>query len=284
MVAAVLERFERLSGANYPGLTIEWEQSLRNGTLLGTAILATGRIQPFTLLLKSDGEGLVVRCVSPVGRVEPESTMAAVEESVRRRRVRIGVILGREEALYDLTVEDDVLLGDPSHDVPRVAALLSRVVDQSDILEQIHLPLVDQPMAAFESDLKRERGPAVLDWKQWCHGLDRISVDRDGLEMVATNERRQRIAIRETADTFELTGVVARPAAIDAVPDVPLRTWRRNRATQLVGFRLDQKSRVVGEAWVPKVGLNRDEFMLYVKRVAAECDLFEYHLTGKVRE
>jgi hypothetical protein len=37
--------------------------------------------------------------------------------------------------------------------------LLRRVVEQSDILEQIHLPLLDQPMASFESDLKREGGP-----------------------------------------------------------------------------------------------------------------------------
>ena len=124
----------------------------------------------------------------------------------------------------------------------------------------------------------------MLDWKQWCHGLDSISVDRDGVEVVTTDERRQRVTIHETADTFELTAIVARPAVIDAIPDVPLRAWRRNRATQLVGFNLDQRNRLVGEAWVPKAGLNRDEFLLYVRRVAAECDLFEYHLTGKTRE
>jgi len=36
---------------------------------------------------------------------------------------------------------------------------------------------------------------------------------------------------------------------------------------QLVGFRLDQKGRLVGEAWVPKAGLSGDEFLLYVERV-----------------
>jgi hypothetical protein len=41
----------------------------------------------------------------------------------------------------------------------------------------------------------------------------------------------------------------------------------------VLGFRLDQKGRLVGEAWVPKAGLSRDEFLLYVKRVADECDL-----------
>ena len=95
--------------------------------------------------------------------------------------------------------------------------------------------------------------------------------------------RHQRISISETAETFELTSIVARAAAICDIPDVALRAWRRNQAMQLVGFRLDQKGRLLGEAWVPKAGLTRDEFLLCVKRVADECDLFEYHLTGKDR-
>ena len=123
----------------------------------------------------------------------------------------------------------------------------------------------------------------MLDWTQWCRGLDDISVYRDGVEVVTDDERRRRIAIRETEETFELTGIVARPTAIDAIPDVFLRAWRRNRSTQLVGFKLDPKNRLVGEAWVPKAGLNRDEFLLYVRRVAAECDLFEHNLTGKTQ-
>jgi hypothetical protein len=102
--------------------------------------------------------------------------------------------------------------------------------------------------------------------------------------VITHGERQHRIALRETADTYELTGTVARLAALSAVPDVPLRTWRRNRGMQLVGFRVDPKGRLVGEAWVPKAGLGRDEFLTYVRRVAAECDLFEYHLTGKDRE
>jgi hypothetical protein len=124
----------------------------------------------------------------------------------------------------------------------------------------------------------------VLDWKHMCRGLDGISVDEDGVEVVMADGRRQRITIIETDETLELTGIVARPAAIDSVPDMPLRAWRRNRAMQFVGFRLDQKNRLVGEAWVPRAGLSCDEFLLYLKRVAAECDLFEYQLTGKDRE
>ena len=154
--ATVVDRFERLAGAKYEAPTITWEPSERNGMLLGTAKLPTGRIQPFALLLKSDGERLVVRCVSPVGRVGPEETMAAVEKSALMRHVRIGAIIGRDEASYDLTVEEDVLLGDSEHDIPRVTLLLRRVAEHADALEQIHLPLLDQALEVFEAELQDE--------------------------------------------------------------------------------------------------------------------------------
>ena len=158
LVGSVLNRFQKLSTADYGGVPIAWETSQRKGALLGTATLSNGRCQPFALLLRSEGERLVIRCVSPVGRVEPDSTMAAVEESARVRRVRLGAIVGREAASYDLTVEDDVVLSDPSQDVVRTSALLRRVLEQTDVLEQIHLPELDQPMASFEADLRREGG------------------------------------------------------------------------------------------------------------------------------
>lgn len=156
--ASVYERFQKLARAEYAGLAIEWEPSSRNGTLLGTVKLTTGRIQPIALFLKSDGERVVVRCVSPVGLVEPESIVPALEESARMRRARIGAIIGRDEASYDLTVEEDVLLGDPEHDVSRVTILLRRVAEEADALEKIHLPLLDQTLDVFEGDLKCEGG------------------------------------------------------------------------------------------------------------------------------
>jgi len=99
-----------------------------------------------------------------------------------------------------------------------------------------------------------------------------------------TGDRRQRVEIRETSDTYEFVSVVVRPSVLASVPDVPLTAWRRNRAMQTVGFRVDRKGRLVGEAWVPKAGLSRDEFLFSVRRCAAGCDLFEFHLTGKDNE
>jgi hypothetical protein len=124
----------------------------------------------------------------------------------------------------------------------------------------------------------------VSDWKQYCRGAERISVYGEGAVIVMAGERRQRVEIRETPETYEFMSIVVRPSAIASVLDVPLRAWRRNRGLQLVGFRVDRKGRLVGEAWVPKAGLSREEFLLSVRRCAAECDLFEFHLTGEDAE
>ena len=124
----------------------------------------------------------------------------------------------------------------------------------------------------------------MSDWKQLCRGAERISVDGESAVIVMAGERRQRVEIRETPETYEFVSIVVRPSAIATVRDVPLRAWRRNRGLQLVGFRVDRRGRLVGEAWVPKAGLSREAFLLSVQRCAAECDLFEFHLTGRDSE
>jgi hypothetical protein len=124
----------------------------------------------------------------------------------------------------------------------------------------------------------------VADWKAFCRTADDMTVDGDAIVVTFPDERSHRVVVEDANDAYELSAVVARPGALYGIDDVPLRAWRRNRATQLLGFRLDRKGRLVGEAWAPKLGLSREEFLNYVRRVATECDLFEYHLTGKDRE
>jgi hypothetical protein len=159
---AALERLERLTRTQFDGLDVHWERSQRNGRILGTVRLPTRRVQPFTLVLKSEGDRLILRCISPVGRVGPAEAMALIEESARENPARVGAIVGRDDVSYDLTVEDDVLLGDPSLDSARVELLLSRVAQQADVLEQIHLPDLDQALEVFEGDLSRDGGAGGL--------------------------------------------------------------------------------------------------------------------------
>jgi hypothetical protein len=153
---AALDRLDALATFSYGSLKIDWEQPNGNGMLLGTVRLRSGRIQPFAILLDSEKEHLVVRCVSPVGRVYPEGAIDVIAESVSAGRVRLGAIRARDERSYDLTVEEDVLLGSLETDALRVGMLLARVAEQADTLEQIHLPGRDQPLEDFEGDLKKE--------------------------------------------------------------------------------------------------------------------------------
>jgi len=156
-----LDRLRALPTSSYGNLKIDWEQPNGNGMLLGTVRLPNGRVQPFALLLHSEREHLVVRCVSPVGRVHPEEAIDAIAESIRTVPVRLGAIQSRDERSYDLTVEEDVLLGSRATDALRVRMLLARVAEQADTLEQVHLPGLDQPLEVFEDDLKEEGNDGI---------------------------------------------------------------------------------------------------------------------------
>jgi len=124
----------------------------------------------------------------------------------------------------------------------------------------------------------------MTDWRQMCKGAEGVTVDGDKVSVEFSNQRRHRVLVRETEEAYELSAIVARPFLIRNLVDVSLRAWQRNRSTQLMGFRLDKRGRLVGEAWIPKLGLTREEFLLFIHRLASECDHFEYLLTGKDRE
>lgn len=152
------DRFMRLAAVTLPGVEVVWEQQEEPGALLGTAKLG-GRVQPFTLLLRSVGALPAVRCISPVGRVRPGADQYAIVASAALVPVRIGAVLAREDRTYDLTAEGDVLLAPtPETDAARVAALIGRVTLQADALEQEHLPGRDEVLATFREELAQEGG------------------------------------------------------------------------------------------------------------------------------
>jgi len=137
-------------------LEIDWMPVNAPGQLMGTMKLAGGRIQPFTLFLDSLEGRLLVRCISPIGVVGLAASQAAIEESIRSIRVRLGAVVDREPGSYNLTVQEDVILGDPAFDTKRVEAMLRRVGQHADRLELIHLPEKDRPLALFSEKLIQE--------------------------------------------------------------------------------------------------------------------------------
>jgi hypothetical protein len=124
--------------------------------LFGTVMLGR-RQQPFTLLLRSFADRILVRCISPVGRVFLENHDNAVQASTAKLSVRVGAIPTEENRTYDLTIEEDVILpDDQAADAARVAWLIRHVTTTADQLEQTHLPGQDEPLATFKADLEKE--------------------------------------------------------------------------------------------------------------------------------
>jgi superfamily II DNA or RNA helicase len=150
-------RFTRLAQPHLGGVPIEWAPHPPLGALLGSASLLSGRVQPFTLLLRSERGRPVVRCVSPVGRTDPGSDPDAIVRLGARLHSRVGAIPTKVERSYDLTLEDDVLLGDPEHDFARVGLLVRRITGEADNMEREHFEdRRDVKLDVFEADLRKE--------------------------------------------------------------------------------------------------------------------------------
>ena len=117
-------------------------------------------------------------------------------------------------------------------------------------------------------------------WEGLCRAKD-LQVDGSQIQVRFADGRGHRVTVGEDGEAYGLSAFVVRRAVVEALPDLPVRVWIRNRATQLVGFRIDRQNRLVAEAWVPKVGVTAEEFQLYVRTVALESDRFEFLLTGR---
>lgn len=117
-------------------------------------------------------------------------------------------------------------------------------------------------------------------WKSMARAAD-LRVQGEQIEVRFTDGRGHRVEVSDVGEAYELKAVVVRRAVVEADPELPAGIWKRNRATQLVGFRIDDRSRIVAEAWVPKIGVTPEEFQLYVRTLAKESDRYEFLLTGR---
>lgn len=122
---------------------------------------------------------------------------------------------------------------------------------------------------------------ATADWQAWCKDED-LAVVGDTVEVTIGRSRKHRITVDDVGDAWRLAGVVvgARRSAGDGLE---LDVWQRNRRLLLAGMRFDAKDRLIGENWVPKAGLTRDEFVACVRILARACDRYEHQLTGEDR-
>ncbi len=123
----------------------------------------------------------------------------------------------------------------------------------------------------------------TTNWRDYCQ-IKGFVTRNGGVEVQFDNGRKQQVEVEDQGDVFLVRSIVARRGSLEGVPDVALLAWVRNRSLSLVGFRLDERGRMIGEAWIPKAGLVDEEFQLIVRHVAAEADRFEFQLTGQDQE
>lgn len=118
-----------------------------------------------------------------------------------------------------------------------------------------------------------------VDWKHLSRNAA-LRIEGDALVVPCGGNRSQRVFV-ETPDkeTFRIWSVVVRRR--DAPKDPAIAAWTINRYRELVGFRVAQYGRVIGECWVPAIGLTTDEWRLHVETLAHACDRLEYLWTGR---
>lgn len=143
---------ESLDGGRLP---VTWDLSIDGHSVGGMARLDSNRTQHFVLHLDSFGERVVVRCVSPVGRLTDGQLQRAKALSTKIQ-AQIGVIEEADDRGCDLTVEEEVLLGDPKHDARRMCWLARRVVLDADRLEHALFNGADHGLEAFGRQLAAE--------------------------------------------------------------------------------------------------------------------------------
>jgi len=119
------------------------------------------------------------------------------------------------------------------------------------------------------------------EWSMLSQAED-MMVEKPHINVQFGDDRRHRVTVSEEDDAYVLSALVVGQAMAESLPNLALQASLWNRTTSLVGFRIDQRGRLIGEAWVPKAGLDAAEFQCYVRTVAIECDRFEYLLTGRM--
>ncbi|MFP2903664.1 DEAD/DEAH box helicase family protein [Pyxidicoccus sp. 3LFB2] len=151
---ALTLRFQKLREAGLPALEVTWEAQHPRDSLLGT-VLVLDRKQPFTLLARSLGGHLLIRCISPVGRVLSGAGLDEIAATAEGHAVRLSVTRDERFDTYDVAVEVDVILAAPRFDGELVASAVRRATTAADQLERTLLQ-IDAPLDAFRENLEEE--------------------------------------------------------------------------------------------------------------------------------
>ena len=119
-----------------------------------------------------------------------------------------------------------------------------------------------------------------LNWRELAEaaGLD---CEGKTIRVAFKSGRSHKVKIIENEQGLLARAIAVNAANLNESGVIAEHLWRRNRSLQLVGLRIDDRGRLVAEAWLPTAGLTSEEFAVYVQAVAAEADRMEFWLTGE---
>lgn len=121
------------------------------------------------------------------------------------------------------------------------------------------------------------------DWRTFSQKAG-FSVEDHAILVDLFEGRQQKVYVEDDGKDgyFRVWSVGASASALSEIQEPPeFFAWRRNHLSDLVGFKIDRKGRLIGEAWVPTAGLDEMEWAIYVNALAQSCDRIEYLLTGR---
>lgn len=154
------DRFRRLkSSILVAGLSIEWDEDSSDDVLIGT-VKRESRQQPFTLLLRSMGGRVLIRCVSLAARRNTLDRLSDYADVVHSLPAQISVAWDERQRRYLLAAEGEVLLGVEKSDAARAGWLIDVVTHAADRLEAHLHPDKDASLAEHRRSLREEAGRA----------------------------------------------------------------------------------------------------------------------------
>ena len=117
------------------------------------------------------------------------------------------------------------------------------------------------------------------DWKRLSRECG-LSI-QDGAIVVACGGDRSHVVRVDVSnpEAIRIWSVVVSRGS--APPDAALQAWKMNRFRELVGFKVAEYGRVIGECWVPTAEITASEWKLYVETLAHACDRLEHLWTGQ---
>lgn len=94
--------------------------------------------------------------------------------------------------------------------------------------------------------------------------------------------RFQSVSYEVDKERLRLISVIATVSRVESIgrDEIVRWCWQRNRFTDITGFCLDRRGRLVGQTEHPLASLDAAELAFYLEALAIECDRFEYVMNG----